>query len=473
MRIAIALVIIGIVVGIVFYGQMESDRKVRMEAAAFAEQVSYAESQYASIIESLDGVEDLGPAVWSVMSAASNIVPEIVGSANALRVYDKDYDKKQKRTAAAAKAAARGPAKKGGAPAGKGDIKVGVKDASGREAPAGFSSRADAAKRAKLEEEKKANASAKDPVAAKQDDEDDKATQRIPKCQRIIEKIAEHCAMVDARIDESAQILVQNENLLGAVKKSASAYNAGKVVVGYKELVPMAKDLKKSIEDEIATAKALLPALETMKAEVIEEKRLATEKEAKRRRAEERKAKRALEISMANAWYEGKANMLREYDFDGAMQAVKGLQASLTYEDASTVLNMPIERYKLMDGIMTWLVGVISKSPMKWGWKTASGARDIEKADADGIYVQEKLIAWTDLPKAKLVGFIEHYIKNDDTTGKGKARLYIGVALYCKTFGVEDKEDHFLEKASDNSELLAKSISGLMNFTPDATLNRE
>ena len=474
MRIAIALVIIGIVVGIVFYGQMESQKKVRMEAAAFAAQVSHGEAQYASIIESLHGVEDLGPAAWSVLSAASNIVPEIVGSANALRVYDKDYDKKHRKKYVAPKRAAKKSVEPEASTKKDDGVKVGVVvDSSGREAPAGYAARQDAEKRAKLEQEKKANAVAKDPVAVKQALENEEATARIPKCQKIIEKVSEHCAMVDGLIEEAAQILIQNENLLGAVKTATSAYNAANVVVGYKELVPMAKDLKKSIQDEIASAKELLPGLETMKGEVIEEKRIATEKEARRQRAKERKAKRALEISMANAWYDGKANMLRVYDFGGAMKAIKGLQDSLTYEDATAVLKMPIERYKLMDGSMAWLIGAISKSPLKWGWKTAAGARDVEKADAEGIYVQEKLIAWVDIPKAKVIGFMEHYLKNDETSGKGKAGLYIGAALYCKTFGVEGKADLLLDMARDNSELAGKSIAGLMNFTPDATLNRE
>ena len=205
--------------------------------------------------------------------------------------------------------------------------------------------------------------------------------------------------------------------------------------------------------------------------EILEEKRLAAEAAEKKRLAEARRSKRKREISMAASWYDGKADMLRVYSFKDAAAEVKDLQESLTFDEAIESLDIPVARFRMMGDLMEWLKVNMKKTPMGWGWKTASGALDIESANDEGIIVQEKVIIWTEIPKDRLVGFFSHYLKlSKESAGKKKAELYMGAALFCKTFGQDDAIQAFLDQAQIESELAARNINAVMNFSPDSTL---
>jgi len=465
MKIAVILAIIGVIVGILFYSNSENEKKMRLEAAALAEQVAYAESQYAKIAESLTGIEELGPEVRAVMTAASNVVPSIVGADNAARVYDKDFGKKKATVSAVTPVVV-----KTADDVKKDAVKVGiVKDEMGRDAPAGYATKEMERKQSALDLEKKEAMSAASTVADS-GSTGNKLEDRITKCREYLENIREHCAMVDAQIAEGRRILDESKTILGRVKSATTAFNAVKPQAGFAELVPMAKDLRAGIKQEIVEAAVIPAKLEDMKAEVEEEKRAAEAAAEKVRLAREKEANRQLENSMAGGWYNGKAEMLKVFQFAAAAESVKSLQNALTFEEARVGLEMPLERYTLMDEVMKYIQASFNKAPMAWGWKTATGALDIQKADADGIYVQEQLIKWTDIPKDRIASFFTHYLKASESVGKSKANLYIGAALFCKTYGLPGQIDAFLDQARIESELAAKGIDGLMNFKPDASL---
>lgn len=468
MRVAVILVIVGIVVGVLFYTNAENKRKMRMEARAFAEQVEYAEGQHAKIVEYLEGVDKFGPQVWEIMSTASNLIPEIVGAEDVPRAFDRNYDSRQRMAAykAKTKPVAKAPDGK------KTDVSVPtgvVVDEMGREAPAGYTPRgsepvAVEPKKVKKTEPTDAGSVSSTPAG------DQPTSERLAKCQDYMEKLLEHCSVVDGRINESVTIQEESTKILDQVRKSLTALKASQVQAGFKELVPMAKQLRGAIAEEIAAAEAIPPLLEKMRDAVREEKRLVEEAAERTRRAEEKEANRKREISRAASWYDGKADMLRTYGFKDAEDSVRELKQSLTFDEAISSLEIPVLRYKLMGDVMEWLKQSIKKTPMSWGWKTATGALDIESANDDGIIVQEKVIPWLDIPKDRLVGFLTHYLKASEEVGKSKAELYIGAALFCKTFGQDEKVDVFLDQARIESELAARNIDALMNFSPDSAL---
>lgn len=471
MRIAIILVIIGVIVGIVFYGHVENQRKLKMEALAFEKQVEYATMQNSQIEAALDGLESFSDEVWKIHAAASNLVPEIVGQDNAVLVYDKDYEKKKK--AAAWKETVAKVKASGGAPETK--VKVGVvKDEMGREAPAGLGLD-DGAKAPEPPAPKKPAEAKQAPEGASAGSSDASSVlkDRIAKAQVHIEKVTEHCYLVDGIIAQAATIREESAKILEGVRKSTSAFNASKLQPKYLELLPMAKDMKGSIAAEIEQAKSVLPLLEAMKQEVLDEIRRKEEAEEAKRKAEELEARRKRELADAAAWYDGKADLLKNYQFEEAKKQVEELKNSLTFEEAKTQLDIPALRYELMHGAMNFLKAAFNKAPLAWGWPTASGKLDIQRADEQGIYVQEKVIPWLEIPKEKMVGFFMHYLKIDEQVGKAKADIYAGVALYCKTFGAPDSVDDLIDKAINESALTARQIPALMEFTPDPALSRE
>ncbi len=467
MRIAIILVILGLVVGGVLYGVSQNKAKAQAEAMAFKAQVESAEVQYAEIAASLEGIEEFAPKARKVLGTASNLVPEIVGYEHAPRVYDREYDQKKKAeawkktVAAQTKKAVPAESDKAG-----GAIRTGVMvDEKGREMPAGLTG----------------HGAPKPPPApavgtsgatgagdATQHEIGGKLGERIKAGQDLYEKLCEHVGVIEARIDESALILTQSEKIVGRVKEAPTAFKAAAAQAGFAELVPMAKNLRNGMAEELAAAEAILPKFESMRDEVAEEKRAADAEAEQRRLAQQREENRSREVARAAGFYGGLPELLKSYQFTDAMQQVQDLQSSLTFEEAVTALDIPVERYRLLANAMTWLIAQFEKKPMSYGWKTARGALDIPKADGQGIYVQEKLIPWVEIPKERVIGFFSHYLEKNEDVGKSKADLYAGAAIYCKTFGFDDfTMDGFISKARNESKLTGDKMSALIDFQID------
>jgi hypothetical protein len=236
----------------------------------------------------------------------------------------------------------------------------------------------------------------------------------------------------------------------------------------------MAKQLRESIADEIAQAEAHLKGLGKLNEEVLAEKAAAEAADAKKRAAEEREARKSSEVASAKEWYSGKTDMIKEFRFSAVADEIQSLQKSLTFEESKEILTVPIQRYRLLAGVMTWLKDQFNKAPLTWGWKSPGGNLDIASADEKGIYVQDKLIAWKDIPKDRVIGFFSHYLEKNEDVGKSKAELYAGAALFCKTFGYDDfVMDKFVDKAKSESDITAKEMPALLDFQVDKTLAPE
>jgi len=471
MRIVIILVILALIGGAVFYGYSQNQKKLRIEAEALAQEIKLAETSAADVAAALEGLEESSPQVWELMATASNMVPDIVGTEYAPRVYDPDYDKKKasekwKKTLEEMK---KKPAPSDKAPAPGAKVGV-VVDEFGREAPAGLSVRGAPEKKEVLPSKTDDKPSSSAEIEGVSDP---KLAKRIKDAQRYIQELREHCESVEARLDEAFLIGGESKKILGQVRESVTSFRAKEAQAGFKDLLPMAKGLRKSIEAEVAEAKAVLPKLKAMKAEVDAEKQAAADAAQRQREAEERAARKKRELSMAAGWYEGKAALIKKYKFAEAAEEIEDLQSSFTFEEAKTQLDTPLMRYKLVASLRKWLISEFKKKPMPWGWRTPGGGLDIETADEQGIYVQEKLIPWTDVSPKRMISFFSHYLQRSEDVGKSKADLYIGAAIFARMADDEDAEEYYLEKAEVESEVAAREIPKLMGIKEDEGILEE
>ena len=469
MRIAVVLIIIGIIVGAVFYGHAQGQKKRKVEAAALAAEITKGVEQYSAVTQSLAGLEEAGEKIWDSVTAASNLVPEIVGQDMAPRVYDRDFGK-PKTIKMPKKPEGSTPAGTNAAPP-KAEIKTGmVVDEFGREAPAGY------VVRVAEDKEKPAPAAAKPAGETGGSGKDavidgGAGGQRLAQTRTLYLKVLELAHNVETNLDVVVMMRSDGEKVANSVKTALTASNAAKARTGFTELPAMAKQLRESIETDIAEADVCLKDLGKLKDEVSAEKAAAEAAEAKKRAAEDLAASKGREIASANEWYSGKADKIRDLKFAEVADEIQSLQKSLTFEESKDILRVPIQRYRLLAAVMKWLKDQFNKAPLTWGWTTPSGKLDIASADDKGIYVQEKLIAWKDIPRERVIGFFTHYLERSDDVGKSKADLYAGAALFCKTFGYDDfVMDKFVDKAKSESDITAKEIPALLDFQVDKTL---
>lgn len=460
MKIAIASVIVLCVIGVLLAGLSQSKAKNRMEALALREQVEYAEKQAGDIVRIINEVPDVRGKIDRVISEASNMVPEIVGAESAGQVYGggKQAEKRKAAPRSSDVSAVKSVSKVDA------EMKVGlVRDAQGREAPAGVGVVL-------------LNSSAlnRKPVSSSDGDsggDKDNNGGRADLCRKGLEKLEELRIVIEGMLGEAVAVEGESAKVLKDVTSSISSVTAKKHNIRFQEMLPVAESIPAGCNEAVAEAGVILDQFREMAAEVREEKRLAAEEAARIKALEEENARHRSEMDQASAWYEGKADHLKRYDFQGVSDAVLRLQESLTFDDAKTILNIPAERYALMAGVMDFLRKTMKDRPFSWGWRTSSGALDITAADKDGLTVQDTLIRWEDIGADRYIFFFSHYLPLADITGKNKAKLFMGAALFCKTYGYDSSVESFLNKAEIESPEVARQSAALLAFEPDPQLS--
>lgn len=120
-----------------------------------------------------------------------------------------------------------------------------------------------------------------------------------------------------------------------------------------------------------------------------------------------------------------------------------------------------IDRFKVMVQLKEEIIACINKHTFPWGWGHNLAARDIIKADEEGVYLKNVSHPWGSADVPQMLKYIDYYITLPNVKFTTKAQLALGGAVFCSEYG---------EKAKAKSE--AFKAQALNYGIPSPKLNR-
>ena len=179
---------------------------------------------------------------------------------------------------------------------------------------------------------------------------------------------------------------------------------------------------------------------ETARTEALEAERVAEALRVEEARRKQEELARLAENEKGTA--EGlEQQMLVHMHSHNFQQAVTDLKPQLELcqtEDGKTAMRDLLDRYRAVATMRRDLQELITAHPVRWGIGAGDSARDAQKADNRGVYIsgQIKPIPWNELKTSDLLKLVDNFVvRSKDTRASVKARLAIGAAIYCDSFG--------------------------------------
>ena len=94
-----------------------------------------------------------------------------------------------------------------------------------------------------------------------------------------------------------------------------------------------------------------------------------------------------------------------------------------------------IDRFQEIARLKEEIIACINKHTFPWGWGSNLAARDIIKADDEGIYLRNKSHPWGSANVPQMLKFIYYYLSQPDVKYTTKAQLALGTAVFCSEYG--------------------------------------
>lgn len=177
----------------------------------------------------------------------------------------------------------------------------------------------------------------------------------------------------------------------------------------------------------------------------------AAEEEARRRREEQERLERerreyeaqtARELEQVKADRENVKLMFHENNFKGALESIKQSAETYTTAQGKAAIQAFVDRYTYLVQMQEALITGLTEAPLGWGWGFGSTARDIERADANGIYVKgtAKPYPWSEVNTRQMLKLVDHYMEARVLRPRPRIQLAFGAAIYCDKFGSQARE---------------------------------
>jgi hypothetical protein len=140
-------------------------------------------------------------------------------------------------------------------------------------------------------------------------------------------------------------------------------------------------------------------------------------------------------------------------NFEGALATLKQRLGNYTTKEGKDAFQVFIDRYTFLTQMKEGLITGMQESPYTWGWGAGSSARDIEKADARGIYVKgtPKPYAWAEVQPTQMLKLVDYYLGSRTMRPRTRINMSFGAAIYCDEFGPtgRDRARNYANRAID------------------------
>jgi serine/threonine protein kinase len=274
----------------------------------------------------------------------------------------------------------------------------------------------------------------------------------------------ENLATLSTLSQEAKTILESAATLQDQVLKSNNSAQAGndvKTLKGLKEQTAEMATRGKTAFDVVLAKSAHVQEFRTRFERQIEATQ-AAEREAQRRREEAERLERERQEYQTRATAEvqqvqnDRAEVKGMFDannFEGALATLKQRLGNYTTKEGKDAFQVFIDRYTFLTQMKEGLITGMQESPYTWGWGAGSSARDIEKADARGIYVKgtPKPYAWAEVQPTQMLKLVDYYLGSRTMRPRTRINMSFGAAIYCDEFGPtgRDRARNYANRAID------------------------